>query len=1150
MTAAEARVEKPFVGLRPFQMDEAIWFFGRRQQVADLLVRLHRTRFLAVVGSSGSGKSSLIRAGLIPQLQAGFLVESRDRWKVVALTPGEAPLSHLAAAFAANQAELRETGAELLTAALNRLPHASETNCLLLVDQFEEIFRFAMMAGRLDEAAEFVMLLLDLAEQREFPVFVVITMRSDFLGDCDRFHGLPEALNRSQYLIPRLTRQQRREAVEGPVRLAGEKISPQLVDRILNDAGDDPDQLPVMQHALLRTWRVWEGEGRDGPLELRHYQQTGEMKGALSQDAEEALLGLSEEDLDLAKRIFQSLTATDSSHRRVRRPARVSELARVTGATEERIRSLIERFRGSGRSFLILQDGPSGDSLVDISHESLIRQWDGLKAWVDAESASGSTYCDLLHAVVDEEEPWYGTDLQFALDWRDRTKPTAAWAERYGGRFTEAMAFLDKSRDQSERKELERQAEEQRRLDEARSRRRLASAFLAVSVLMGLAIGYFAWKGKQGVDQEREDARKKIAERDRMAGEERKRLLASAEGHVASIIQKADADSLTLRRHAEQLERSATANERAKAALILRNEAAAIAGADHGDATLAALLAAESLSLEPSAAATSILLNIVQDSWGKPVKTLAAGPVQSLAVSANQQRLAALTTESIKVFDIPSGKLISESPLLQQPYRRLSLSADGSRLIVSSPVGRRIATRLPSQTYRTDTWEPQPDPVVPPSTSLLSAVFAPDGTLLFVTDKGVGPQDGPLRIDGKGCRYAAFDNTGKLFAACEGGLFDEHSKRVPHLNEAKAEEFQVVRTASQLYVLQDNVIRRVGKNWVESNKTSPLELPRLFLLAGEPFVFAALEEKDIGMWKVGAGAFALSADGHPVSDLTFSRDEKWMAVAYDDGTVRIYETSSRRQWKTIILSKAKATTDLLRPQFSPDGKTLVVLHGKGIAFIRTQNWEVVAELPIDGPEGVFSRDSRVLVAKGEQEVVRYELDSGRPTPMKDIPWTGKGQVSVNRDRTQLFVGPRAGIWSMVTGRRLSGAAPEDLKSWDSLESASRPALSGDSQAGDIEVKEGDNGLEISRQVPGRTRKELLSLKHPSPIQSWAVRPNWIGTSTESGSVYLWPWNAQEAVRQACKTLSRNLTSEEWREFGLERLGLGPHRKTCPNLPLN
>jgi hypothetical protein len=268
--------DRPFVGLRPFKTHETLIFFGRQRQIVELLERLHRTRFVGVIGSSGSGKSSLIYAGLVPALQAGFLVGDRDRWVVVRMTPGDSPWLRLSDAL---RAALCQIGldpatdirgiAELggvtgLLEAISSCLEKANANLLLFVDQFEEIFRRDddRASEQHEEDTDFVSVMLGLAQQREVPVFVVFTMRSDHLGDCDDFLGLPEALNESQYLVPRLNRDEVRLAIEGPIRLFQKEVAPRLVDRLLNDLGGQHDQLPVLQHALLRMWRRGRGSTR------------------------------------------------------------------------------------------------------------------------------------------------------------------------------------------------------------------------------------------------------------------------------------------------------------------------------------------------------------------------------------------------------------------------------------------------------------------------------------------------------------------------------------------------------------------------------------------------------------------------------------------------------------------------------------------------------------------------------------------------------------------------------------------------------------------------------------------------------------------------------------------------------------------------
>lgn len=503
----------PFVGLRPFESGEGLLFFGRREQIIELLQQLHRTRFLSIVGSSGCGKSSLIRAGLIPKLKAGFLIEDKDQWLKATMKPGDAPLYNLAQAVLGALSgeppadaevsslveEIEVSGLQALVERLTpRLDHA-DTNFLLLVDQFEEIFRFGSYAEddaqayanadparlrveatdrerRRDEAAEFVSLMLGLAQQKTLPIYVVMTMRSDFLGDCDAFYDLPQAMNRSQYLVPRLTRQQRQEAIENPIRLYGAQIAPRLLDRLLNDVGDDSDQLPVMQHALMRTWEEWQRH-RSGAIDIHHYEAVGTIKDALWRDADKALEGMSERELIITAHLFQALTDVDAKGRRLRRPAKFSEVQAITGASAEEVDRIVERFRSDNRSFLTKTDERlEDDPLIDISHESLIRQWKKLRDWVDVEAESREQYTRLAGAALRyyapkrTEAPWSDPPLQVALDWREKHKPNEAWARRYHPAFADAMKFLDESLAKREADaaaaELHREMEAQRERDE------------------------------------------------------------------------------------------------------------------------------------------------------------------------------------------------------------------------------------------------------------------------------------------------------------------------------------------------------------------------------------------------------------------------------------------------------------------------------------------------------------------------------------------------------------------------------------------------------------------------------------------------------------------------------------------------------------
>jgi energy-coupling factor transporter ATP-binding protein EcfA2 len=266
--------QRPFPGLRPFGYDDREYFFGREDQVYALYRMLDHSRFIAVIGSSGSGKSSLVRAGLLPLIQEESDGAGGRDWRSLTFTPADAPIDRLADALgtlapeehAPGDNEIRRERIEFalrrssfgLGEALDEIPNIAGTSLLVVVDQFEELFRFGGdrfgdSAWR-DETANFVQLLLEICRARSRSVYVLITMRSDFIGDCARFHGLPEAVSASQFLVPSLIRDQREDVIRKPIEKAGAAIEPALVERLLNDVGDELDELPVLQHCLSRLW--------------------------------------------------------------------------------------------------------------------------------------------------------------------------------------------------------------------------------------------------------------------------------------------------------------------------------------------------------------------------------------------------------------------------------------------------------------------------------------------------------------------------------------------------------------------------------------------------------------------------------------------------------------------------------------------------------------------------------------------------------------------------------------------------------------------------------------------------------------------------------------------------------------------------------
>ena len=516
----------PFPGLRSYSPHESGNFYGRDEQVTELARKIKRNRLITVLGASGSGKSSLIRAGLLPKLNASLVGDHslRSHWETTEMTPGGAPLARLAQALFAVHQNLEhrkhpEADPDVLAKAsseytlmaealLSRSSFGlvelvkqlnSEHPVLILVDQFEELFRITSNNSKRNYALAFIKLLLEAVKQTEVPVYIVITMRSDFLGDCTKYEGLPEAINRSQYLIPRMNRQQRRDIILGPLQKQGVDISARLVNRLLNDLGDEPDQLPIFQHALMRMWFCWHQQGESNqPIDLSHYQAIGTLSNALNVHAESIFDPLNEPQKQLAEKIFKCLSELTQDSRVVRRPAAVSELMAICETDFDRLAAILTIFRNPHCSFLTpnAAETITEDSIIDVSHESLFRLWQQVMIWIKEESQSAEQYWRLSELACrynkQEASLMRNPELDIAVNWQQKTKPNPAWAARYDDNFQQVKNYIAQSVKQHIADKQQQEVQHQKEIATAKKIRYLKNGLLMFCIIGIAILGLFS----------------------------------------------------------------------------------------------------------------------------------------------------------------------------------------------------------------------------------------------------------------------------------------------------------------------------------------------------------------------------------------------------------------------------------------------------------------------------------------------------------------------------------------------------------------------------------------------------------------------------------------------------------------------------------
>lgn len=516
----------PYTGLRSFTEEESLYFKGREEHIEQATEQLQRNKFLMLTGASGDGKSSLVYAGIVPNARAGFLKSKYTNWCVADFRPERSPFLNLCKAVARQldinnyhtvESELHH-GFSALTdlyrnskrfidvnsIAWQEADDAAKAamkreagNLIILVDQFEEFFTNPenYHRGVPSKDSNLVLnLLLETARialEEDLPVYVIFTMRSDFIGQCAAFRGLPEYIGFSQFFVPRLNRAQLQQVIEEPAVLSGNRITRRLAERLIHDIAEGVDQLPILQHALNQIWHA-ATKGTE-EMDLVHYAMVGGMPPSelpdehlglfdkwfdklpekvkacyhkpslqnvldthankLYESAAESYrnrLGkeISDEAAkDIIRKTFVCLTKIDQS-RAVRNRMTLTEIWNLINRKDSDIETLgwvINIFREPGNTFVrpfITEEVESGQlketDVLDITHESLIRNWALLEEWAQEEFHDYSVSLDFEQQLNRWVESGKSNGFLLSIgpltyfeNWYNKVNPNAHWIARY-----------------------------------------------------------------------------------------------------------------------------------------------------------------------------------------------------------------------------------------------------------------------------------------------------------------------------------------------------------------------------------------------------------------------------------------------------------------------------------------------------------------------------------------------------------------------------------------------------------------------------------------------------------------------------------------------------------------------------------------------
>jgi tetratricopeptide (TPR) repeat protein len=489
--------EPPFLGLQYFDERDADRFFGREMLVAKIVARLAGTRFLAVIGASGSGKSSVVRAGVIPALRrsarladGGLPPTDSGQWDIRVFTPSAHPLEALAAsltrdsesvtAAATLRADMEQDARALVLASRRLLSQNGSKHLLLVIDQFEEIFTQCRQENERQVFLENLFTAVDPADSH--PVSVLLTLRADFYSHLSRTERLRELVSQNQEFIGAMNSDELTRAILQPAALGNWKVQAGLVEVLLDDLGSEPGELPLLSHALLETWKRRRGR----VMTVSGYTETGGVQGAIAQTAETVFRQrLTASQQLIARMIFIKLAEMGDSSLDTRRRAPFSEL--ITRATDEAAIDTVLGILADARLVTTGTQDPGEERVVEVAHEALIREWPTLRDWLN-QNREGL----ILHRQLTEDvNDWLKLDRDAGALYRGaRLQQTLEWAKANADLISlSEQEFLDASR-----KAAREEGEQVRRLSRARW---VQIALGSIAVLMIIAVGvmYLAANG-------------------------------------------------------------------------------------------------------------------------------------------------------------------------------------------------------------------------------------------------------------------------------------------------------------------------------------------------------------------------------------------------------------------------------------------------------------------------------------------------------------------------------------------------------------------------------------------------------------------------------------------------------------------------------
>ncbi len=978
--------EPPFKGLQYFDEADADLFFGRERLTAKLVSRLRESNFLAVVGASGSGKSSMVRAGLLPALQRGELLidsvsppEGSARWLYHVITPTSRPLEALAVGLTRDAESVTATAT--LMDDLTRDPRSLHlfvrrrlgtqgnsrnsgnsgvlsptsggdrvgNHLLLVVDQFEELFtlcrdeaeRKAFIDNLLTATVPPVPSVPSVPSSiptGEGPTIVVIALRADFYAHCAEHAALRDTLAKHQEYIGRMSAEELRRAIEEPAKRGGWTFEPGLVDLLMRETGSEPGGLPLLSHALLETWQRRRGR----TLTLRSYAESGGVHGAIAKTAESVYQRFTPEQQAIARSVFIRLTELGEGTQDTRRRAALNELT-----------SRPDDVPDVGSVLNILADArlvTLTEETAEVAHEALIREWPTLRQWLSEDREGLRQHRHLTEAAREWEalgrdpgELYRGARLAQAVE----------WAETHAGELNALeRAYLDASREWAEREAAEREAQRQRELEAARTlaetqaqaahrlrlRNRVITAIGVIALILAVLAGVFGAQSGQNA----EEARRNLG-----VAEEQRGVAVAAQATAEAERQRAE----TERRLAASRELAVLANSTLET-----------------DPELSILLALQALATTHTKQAEEALHRALQTSRIQRTLVGHTDIVEEVAYSPDGTLLATSGYgRTVRIWDIATGQERLTLPVTGDWSHRIAFHNDGTRLATLSP-GKNLE-------------------------SLIVTIWD------VVSGRELSVHTLPVRLD-QYSDYSISPDWRRLIVGFENGTA----------------EVWDISAAQKLLTLSGH------DDWLWNVDFSP-DGTRLITSSRDGVV-------KIWTWDASTAtaqelrSFGPSGDGAELVGQTVSPNGQYLALGYDTGLVQLWDMSMPEQPPLNLAGHERIVQGLA---FSPDGARVATGSQDGLAKV----WDVATGenlFTLAGHHGfvgglAFSPDATHLATASSDGAVRiWDANTAGGGEWLTL---ASGQrihdVDLSPDEQRLALGSRnspATVWDINTGELL------------------------------------------------------------------------------------------------------------------------------------